>query len=184
MACKLCNKSLFYETSWVVPDGGYGDNDYGGVNIHQVVIRICPHCGEIKVNSNLSENEKEEFVIGMLANILSNNVKHTKNIENFEEKLSSRVQDILKLGTNKYYEKVIKQNDLKFENGKLLCSCGEEIGKAVSIKQALEDLKVSKVNYCFSCGKKLKELKMNVEEQDEPWDFVVETKETWNRGRD
>ena len=76
MSCKLCSKQLFYESSWIIPDGGYGDNDFGGVNTHQIAIRICPNCGEIKVNNTLPLEEQEKYVTEMLAKIICNNKKY------------------------------------------------------------------------------------------------------------
>ena len=183
MACKLCNKSLHYETSWVVPDGGYGDNDYGGVNIHQIIVRVCPHCGEIKVNNKLSEKEQQEYVIQMLANIISNNMKYLKDVSNAEDKIVEQVKTLIKHGNKEYYEKIISENGFEYKNGKLFCSCGEEITTGIDAKEVLFKLKEGKANYCQNCGKHLKNIKTLFLDKEEPLDFMIESKETWNRGR-
>ena len=47
MACKFCDKKVYYDTTWYHSDGGYGDDDYGGIDVNQIAVRICPNCGEM-----------------------------------------------------------------------------------------------------------------------------------------
>lgn len=182
MSCKLCNKQLFYESSWVVPDAGYGDSDYGGINTHQVAVRICPNCGEIKINSKLPPEEKEKYAIEMLTKIICNNKKHFQDSELAESKIQEQVKMIFKLGNERFNIKILEKNKLTFENNCLKCSCGEIITKGVDVADALLNLETSKMNFCQNCGKKLKPLIKEVSDFEEPIDFITSSKKTWDRG--
>ena len=112
MACKFCDKSVYFDTTWYHSDGGYGDNDYGGVDVNQIAVRVCPNCGEIKVPEKFleDENAKNEFILNTLASMLVNNVKNMNIVG--EDKIRETIDKILRLSDSKYSDKLLEKNGL------------------------------------------------------------------------
>ena len=181
MACKFCNKKVYYDTTWYHSDGGYGDNDYGGVDVNQIAVRICPNCGEIKVPEKFleDENAKNEFILNTLASMLVNNVKNMNIVG--EEKIRETIDRVLKLSNSKYSDKLLEKNGLVFNEGSLFCVCGKELFEADDVADALYKLSIFKSNYCDICGKSLKHLDTKIEAEQEAISAEVETKKTWDR---
>ena len=110
MACKFCNKNVYYDTTWYHSDGGYGDNDYGGIDVNQIAVRVCPNCGEIRVPEKFKEDEKakNEFILNTLASMLVNNVKNMNIVG--EDKIRETIDKILRLSDSKYSDKLLEKN--------------------------------------------------------------------------
>ena len=171
MACKFCDKKVYYDTTWYHSDGGYGDNDYGGIDVNQIAVRICPNCGEIKIPEKFKEDEnaKNEFILNTLASMLVNNVKNMNIVG--EDKIRETIDKILRL----------EKNGLVFNDGSLFCVCGKELFEADDVADALYKLSIFKSNYCDICGKSLKNLDDKIEAEQEPLSTEVQSKKTWDR---
>lgn len=183
MACKLCGKSLYYETSWQYTDAGYGDTDYGGVNIHQIGVRICPNCGEIKVNKDLDDSAKEKVIMDVLANIIVQNIGLLESIGKKldEKKLIENVETLLQRSSEKYIKELLNTNNLIFKDSNLSCSCGYHLIKGSTAMESINNLLNSPTKFCGGCGRKFVRLKNKIESEVQPIDFLVETRKTWDR---
>lgn len=184
MACKLCNKSLYFETSWRHTDAGYGDTDYGGVNIHNVGVRICPNCGEVKLPDklkNASIEEQEEFVMNILSKVIANNLKYFSEENNIEDEMYEKINKVINLANDNYIDKFLKLNNLRFEKGILRCNCGEIISKGIDLNDALINLSLNDTNFCRVCGRNVKKISYNIKEEDlKAVEYIIESRKTWD----
>ena len=181
MACKFCNKKVYYDTTWYHSDGGYGDNDYGGVDVNQIAVRVCPNCGEIKLPDFCKDDAeaKNVFITNMLASIMVNNVKNMNIVG--KEEVGKTIEKILKLSDTKYADMILEKNDLVFNDGALFCKCGKELLEATDVSDALFKLSLHKSNYCDICGKNLKSIDKEIEAEQEPISAEVDSRKTWDR---
>lgn len=184
MACKFCNKNVYFDTTWCHTDGGYGDTDYGGIDVNQIAVRVCPNCGEIRIPEKFKDDVdlKNTFIMNTLASMLVNNIKNLDIVG--EEALKVKVDELLKLASDNYSERLLDKNGFSFKDGKLFCSCGKELLKADSIPDALFKLSIYKFNYCGMCAKPLKSLDTNLEAEQEPFSAEVKHTKTWDRSED
>lgn len=181
MSCRLCSKNIYFDTNWSYTDGGYGDTDYGGIDIHNVGIRICPNCGEIKVPKELQGEEKEKFVFDFLANVILNNLKQVNDPMKLMRNVVPNVLEVSKITNIKYSKKLLELNKMKYENGVLSCECGEKLAEGYGLEDALLNLSMSKRAFCSTCGNKVKPLNTKVEEEIPLIEYIVSSKKTWDR---
>lgn len=181
--CKVCDKSIYFDTTWYWADAGYGDNDEGGDIRNVTSAFICPACGKLKLKSVESRfgSVHKALVYLMLQNMPENMIEEDK-IKEFKE--------ILDDSDTEYCKLVLEKMGLTFENGILKHKCGYVIVKGVKaddnimLLDRLEGILTNKkMNFCPCCGGKIAPFKRDIE-MEVPGGvqtFEVGRRKTWDR---
>lgn len=180
--CKVCDKEIYFDTSWCYTDAGYGDTDEGGLVRNIVVPFICPACGKLKIKpvERLFGSVEKALVYLILQNMSEGSTKEEK-LELFKK--------VLEESDSETCDKILENMGLTCEEGYFKHSCGFVIAKNVKVDskilllERLEKILSSKnMNYCPCCGKKIYPFNHNIDVEDSIniTTFEVGRKKTWD----
>ena len=153
--CEVCDKKIYFDKNYHYSDAGYGDDDYDEKSSYRVLDFICPACGKLKPSAIKLFGSQEKALMYLMAL----NMDDMRSNNDFERDF----KEILRQSRLNRFEKVLELNGLRYENGKIIHSCGhvllsgiKDLNEDYSMVLKIESiLKEKSFNFCPCCGKKI-----------------------------
>lgn len=175
--CELCNKSVYFNTSWSCRDAGYGDTDYGGETKNEICAIICPWCGTVKPYGIEKYGSVENALTQVLMLNLSNNLN--------KEEMLAKLNQLLSAYGKENLDMILKQNNLVYIDGKIEHSCGyvflRNVKSIENIDVLVNIFEKKDIHYCQRCGEEILPLDTVISNEEKPIYYEVESHKTWDR---
>ena len=150
--CKVCEKSLNYE------EVEYSLSEEAPIGVpkkYEVNGFVCPACGKLKPSAIEMFGSKQKALMYLMIMNMNDDMSDLDYDKQFKE--------VLRLSKLNRFEKVLEQNGLRFENGKISHKCGhtllsgiKDMDRDYSMVSKIEGiLKEKSMNFCPCCGDRL-----------------------------
>lgn len=150
--CVVCEKELYFEND----EFSMSDEAPLAKHVkHDVNSFICPACGKLNPSAIKLFGSKQKALMYLMIVNMSDDMTDLDYDKQFKE--------VLRVSKLNRFEKVLEQNGLRFENGKVIHKCGhtllsgiKDIDRDYSMVSKIEGiLREKSTNFCPCCGDKL-----------------------------